>query len=137
VPAFVAAYLGMVFVYLTAMTGGHYLTPLHAAWLLFSSPKGLVSGLPLTLMIVHIGVFIYLLVRFARGRTLPRAVQIYCMTIVILAIGERIRLNSLDGEVFFWFGLWSLPHALCLFLIVWLNRPIVTKPALAAKVRAT
>jgi hypothetical protein len=75
--------------------------------------------IPVFLVIMHIALFIYLLIRFARGFTLPLLPQLYCMTIVILAIGERIRLLIVDGNALFWFGVFSLPHAFCLFFIVW------------------
>ncbi len=71
------------------------------------------------LIITHIVLFIYLLIRFARGLTLPLLAQLYCMTIVILAIGEKIRLLIVAGDAFFWFGIFSLPHVFCLFFIVW------------------
>ncbi len=47
--------------------------------------------------------------------------QAYCMTIVILAIGEGIRLLIVDGEALFWFGAFSLPHVLCLLAIIYLR----------------
>ena len=71
------------------------------------------------LIITHIVLFIYLLIRFARGLALPLLAQLYCMTIVILAIGEKIRLLIVDGDAFFWFGIFSLPHVFCLFYIAW------------------
>jgi len=49
--------------------------------------------------------------------------QLYCIAIVLLAIGERIRLLVVDGAAFLWFGFFSLPHVLCLFAIVWANAP--------------
>jgi hypothetical protein len=73
------------------------------------------------LMIAHIAVFLYLLNRFARGLVLPRVAQLYCVTIVLLAIVERIRLQIVDGDAFFWFGVFSLPHVLCLFTIIWMG----------------
>jgi len=48
--------------------------------------------------------------------------QAYCVAIVLLAIGERIRLLIVDGDAFFWFGAFSLPHVLCLFAILWMNK---------------
>ncbi len=65
--------------------------------------------------------FLYLLIRFARGLALPVLAQAYCMTIVILAIGERIRLVIVDGDALFWFGAFSLPHVLCLLAIIYLR----------------
>jgi hypothetical protein len=88
-------------------------------------------------MVAHIAVFIYLLVRFALGRTLPRPAQLYCMTMVILAIGEKIRLSLGGGDASFWFGTFSLPHAFCLFWIVWTSEGAVTKPLPPAKVLAS
>ena len=48
----------------------------------------------------------------------PLLAQLYCMTIVILVIGER-SLLIVDGKALFWFGAFSLPHACCLFFVVW------------------
>ena len=73
------------------------------------------------LIMTHIAIFIYLLIRFARGLALPALAQLYCITIVLLAIGEKIRLLIVDGDAFFWFGAFSLPHVFCLFAIVWAN----------------
>jgi hypothetical protein len=47
--------------------------------------------------------------------------QLYCIAIVLLAVGERIRLLIVGGDAFFWFGAFSLPHVFCLFAIVWAN----------------
>jgi hypothetical protein len=55
------------------------------------------------------------------------------MTIVILAIGERLRLVIVDGNALFWFGAFSLPHVFSLFFIVWagrlLPREAIARPA--------
>jgi hypothetical protein len=59
----------------------------------------------------------------------------HCVTIVLLAIGERIRLLIVDGNAFFWFGAFSLPHALCLFAIIWLNTNL-SKPHVAQRAEA-
>lgn len=121
IPAFFAAFAGVFFVYAFAVLAGYNGTALQAALKLLSSWKGCVVMIPVLLMIAHIALFTYLLIRFARGLALPRLAQLYCMTIVILAIGERIRLLIVDGDAFFWFGIFSLPHVLCLFVIFWLS----------------
>jgi hypothetical protein len=41
---------------------------------------------------------------------------------VLLAIGERIRLEVIDVDVFFWFGVLSLPHVLCLLALIYENQ---------------
>jgi hypothetical protein len=120
-PAFFAAPEGAFFVYAFAVLGGYAGNPFQAALKLLSSREGWVAMMPLLLIITHIALFIYLLVRFARGLTLPLLVQLYCTTILILAIAERIRLLIVDGDAFFWFGAFSVPHVLCLFAILWKN----------------
>ena len=82
------------------------------------------------LLMMHIALFSYLQIRFARGLALPGLAQWYCLCILVLAIGERIRLQIVDGNVFFWFGLFSLPHALCLLALIYASgRPRKTIPA--------
>jgi hypothetical protein len=120
-PAFFAVFAASFIVYAFAVLGGYNGTALQAALKLLSSWKGCLDMMPFFLSIMHIAVFIYLLIRFARGLVLPLPAQLYCMTIVILAIGEKIRLLIVDGDAIFWFGAFSVPHVLCLFLIVWVN----------------
>lgn len=121
-PAFFAVFAGAVLVYAFAVLGGYNGNALQAALKLLSSWRGCVSLIPVLLILTHIALFIYLLIRFARGLALPRLAQLYCMTIVIVAIGEKIRLLLVDGDAFFWFGIFSLPHVFCLFFIVWASR---------------
>ncbi len=121
-PAFAAAVAGAFFVYAFAVLGGYNGSGLQAALKLLSSWKGCVALIPVFLIIVHFALFLYLLIRFSRGLALPLLAQLYCMTIVILAIGERIRLMIVEGNALFWFGAFSLPHVLCLLLIVWYAR---------------
>jgi hypothetical protein len=121
-PTFFAVYAGFVFVYLFAVLGGYNGTALQALVKLFSSWKGCVAMIPWLLITVYIVVFIYLLIRFSRGLRLPVFAQVYCLAIVILAIGVRIQLSLRHGEVFFWFGVFSLPHLICLVAILYLNR---------------
>ncbi|MGA2777679.1 MAG: hypothetical protein ABSF94_08980 [Steroidobacteraceae bacterium] len=71
--------------------------------------------------ILHVATFTFLLIRFARGLALPMVAQLYRISIVILAIGETIRVLIVDGDAVFWFGAFSLPHAVCLFVLVWMN----------------
>jgi hypothetical protein len=120
-PAFLTAVMGAFFVYAFAVLGGYNGSFLQAALKLLSSWNGCLALIPVFLVIMHIALFIYLLVRFARGLALPLLAQLYCLTIVILAIGERVRLLIVDGNALFWFGAFSLPHAFCLFTIVWLS----------------
>jgi hypothetical protein len=120
-PAFFAVFAGAVFVYAFAVLGGYNGTPLQAVLKLLSSWQGCVAMIPFILIITHMAIFIYLLVRFARGLTLPMLAQLYCITIVLLAIGERIRLLIVDGDAFLWFGAFCLPNVFCLFAIVWAN----------------
>jgi hypothetical protein len=89
---------------------------------LFSSWKGCLAMIPWLLITAHIVIFIYLLIRFSRGLLLPMSAQVYCLTIVILAIGVRIQLLLGGGDAFFWFGIFSLPHAIVLVAILYLNR---------------
>ena len=117
-PAFFAVFAGSVLVYEFTVLWGYNGTALQAALKLLSSWRGRVVLILGFLIITHIVLFIYLLIRFARGLTLPLLAQLYCMTIVILAIGEKIRLLIVDGDAFFWFGIFSLPHVFCLFFIV-------------------
>ena len=117
-PAFFAVYAGAFIVYMFTVLWGYNGTALQAALKLLSSWRGRVVMILGFLNITHIVLFIYLLIRFARGLTLPLLAQLYCMTIVILAIGEKIRLLIVDGDAFFWFGIFSLPHVFCLFFIV-------------------
>jgi hypothetical protein len=119
VPAFLTAFAGVFFAYAFAVLGGYNGSALQAVVRLLSSWKGCLALIPIFLIIAHIALFIYLLIRFARGLSLPLLGQLYCLTIVILTIGERIRLLIVDGNALFWFGLFSLPHALCLFYVVW------------------
>ncbi len=121
-PAFFAAFAGASLVYLFAVLGGYSGNALQAVLKLLSSRRGCLVMIPVFLIITHIALFIYLLIRFARGLALPLLAQLYCMTIVILAIGERIRLLIVDGDAFFWFGIFSLPHVFCLFFIVWASK---------------
>jgi hypothetical protein len=118
-PAFFAAFAGSFFAYASAVLGGYNGNALQAALKLLSSWRGCVIMIPVFLTIMHIALFIYLLVRFARGLALPLLPRLYCVTIVILAVGERIRLLVVDGDAGLWFGLFSLPHVICLFVIVW------------------
>ncbi len=120
-PAFITAFAGAFFVYAFAVFGGYNGSAPQAVLKLLSSWKGCLSMIPVFLVIMHIGLFIYLLIRFARGLALPWLAQLYCMTIVILAIGERIRLQIVDGSALFWFGVLSLPHVFCLFAILWIS----------------
>jgi hypothetical protein len=117
-PAFLAAYAGAFFVYAFAVLGGYNGTALDAVRKLLSTWKGCITLFPAFLILIHIGLFLYLLVRFARGLPLPRFAQLYCVTVVIWVIGERIRLQIVEGNALFWFGAFSVPHALCLFAIV-------------------
>jgi hypothetical protein len=134
-PAFFAAFAGAFFVYAFAVLGGYNGSALQAALRLLSSWKGCVVMIPIFLIITHIALFIYLLIRFALGSELSRIAQLYCMTIVILAIGERIRLLLVDGDAFFWFGIFSLPHVFCLFFIVWASRKSVQSGTLFRRER--
>jgi hypothetical protein len=118
-PAFFAAFAGAVVVYAFAVLGGYNGNALQAALKLLSSWRGCVVMILGFLIITHMALFTYLLIRFARGLALPLLAQLYCMTIVILAIGERIRLLIVDGDAFFWFGIFTLPHVFCLFFMVW------------------
>lgn len=120
-PAFFATLAGAGIVYQVAVLGGYNGSPLQAILKLLGSWRGWVMLLPVVLIIVHIVVFLYLLVRFARGLVLPRLAQLYCVTIVLLAVVERIRLQIVDGDVLFWYGVFSLPHVLCLFIIIWMR----------------
>jgi hypothetical protein len=81
-----------------------------------------VAMIPWLLITAYIVVFIYLLIRFSRGLRLPVFAQVYCLAIVILAIGMRIQLSLRETEVFFWFAVFSLPHVICLVAILYLNR---------------
>ena len=120
-PAVFSALAGSFLVYAFAVLGGYNGTPLQAVLKLLSSWQGCVALIPFILIITHIVIFIYLLVRLARGLALPMLAQLYCITIVLLAIGEKIRLLIVDGDASFWFGAFALPHVLCLFAIVWAN----------------
>lgn len=120
-PALFSALVGSFLVYALAVLAGYNGTPLQAALKLLSSWQGCVAMMPFVLIITHFAIFIYLLFRFARGLALPMLAQLYCITIVLLAIGERIRLLIVDGDAFFWFGAFCLPHVFCLFAIVWAN----------------
>ena len=110
---------GPILLYELSVIGGYNGTPLQAVLKLLSSWQGCVVMIPFILVITHIAIFIYLLIRFARGLALPRLAQLYCITIALLAIGEKIRLLIVDGDAFFWFGAFSLPHVFCLFALVW------------------
>ena len=120
-PALFAPLAGSILVYELAVLGGYNGTPLQAVLKLPSSWQGCVAMMAFLLIMTHIAIFIYLLIRFARGLALPALAQLYCITIVLLAIGEKIRLLIVDGDAFFWFGAFSLPHVFCLFAIVWAN----------------
>jgi hypothetical protein len=121
-PAFFAVFAGSYLVYEIAVVSGYSGSALQAVIKLLSSWKGSAALIPLFLLLIHIGLFTQLLIRFARGAALPVFAQIYCVTIVLLAIGERIRLLFTDGGASFWFGLFSLPHACCLLAILWVNQ---------------
>jgi hypothetical protein len=121
-PAFLGGIAGIFFVYSTALLGGYNGNPVQAVVKLLSTWKGCLIMMACLLFIMHVGLFLYLVIRFARGLSLPTLAQLYCITIVLLAIGERIRLLMVDGNAFFWFGAFSLPHPLCLFVIIWMNR---------------
>ncbi len=120
-PALLSAIAGSFFVYAIAVVSGYNGSPLEAVLKLLRSWTGCLIVVALLLFIMHVGMFSYLLIRFARGLILPLPAQYYCVTIVLLAIGERIRLLIVDGGALIWFGAFSLPHALCLFAIVWMN----------------
>jgi hypothetical protein len=120
-PALITALFGAFFVYALAVFGGYNGTPGQALLKLLSSWQGVVSLVPAFLVIAHFVVFVYLLIRFARGLALPMLAQLYCITIVLLAIAERIRLQVVDGDRVFWFGAASVPHALCLCAITWMS----------------
>jgi hypothetical protein len=120
-PAFFAPLAGSILVYELAVLGGYNGTPLQAVSKLLSSWQGCFAMMAFLLIMTHIAIFIYLLIRFARGLVLPVVAQLYCITIVLLTIGERIRLLIVDGDAFFWFGAFSLPHVFCLLAIVWAN----------------
>jgi hypothetical protein len=119
IPALLTAVAGSFFVYATAVLSGYNGSPLQAVVKLLSTWRGCLILMGCLLFLVHIALFAYLLIRFARGLRLPVSAQIYCVTIVLLVIGERIRLLIVDGNASFWFGALSLPHALCLFAIIW------------------
>jgi hypothetical protein len=121
-PTFFAVYAGFIFTYQFAVLGGYNGTVLQALVKLFSSWSGCVAMIPWLLITAYIVVFIYLLIRFSRGLRLPVFAQVYCVAIVILAIGVRIQLSLREAEVFFWFGVFSLPHVICLVAILYLNR---------------
>jgi len=132
-PAFIGVLAGTFFVYATAVLGGNDGTPVQAVVRMFSTWKGCLIMMAVLAFILYVGLFLYLVIRFARGLSLPALAQVYCVIIVLLAIGERIRLLIVDGNAFFWFGAISLPHALCLFAIIWMNakasKPLVAKRA--------
>jgi hypothetical protein len=134
-PALLGAVTGSFFVYATAVLGGHNGDAVHAAVKLLSTWKGSLIVMAYLSFIMYVGLFLYLVIRFARGLSLPLLAQLYCVTIVLLAIGERIRLLIVDGNAFFWFGAFSLPHALCLFAIIWLNTNL-PKPHVAQRTEA-
>jgi hypothetical protein len=117
-PAFFAVLAGAFVIYAFAVLGGYNGNVLQATLKLLSSWKGSVTMIPFLLIITHVALFIYLLIRFARGLALPIFAQLYCLTTVILTVGEKIRLLIVDGDAFFWFGIFSLPHVFCLFFIV-------------------
>jgi hypothetical protein len=120
-PAFFAVYAGFFFTYATAVLAGYNGTQLQAIVKLLSSSKGLLATTPWLLIIVHIGLFISLLIRFARGLPLPVFAQLYCLATVIFAIGVRIQIVLTGGNAFFWFGLFSLPHVICLLGVLYFN----------------
>jgi ABC-type transport system involved in multi-copper enzyme maturation permease subunit len=105
------------------MFGGYQGTLLDAFISIVSKKEGLIIAIPVILAILHIIVFCYMLLRFARGQALSIAPQVYCLAIVIMAVIEKVRLILVsDNAAFFWFGLFSVPHVICLFLIIVLNR---------------
>jgi hypothetical protein len=127
-PAFVAVIAGTVFAYEIPVLSGYRGTSAQAILTLLKSFSGWVVLAAVLLLIGHVAMFIYLLIRFARGLVLPAFAQFYCLAIVLFAIGERIRLEIVDADVFFWFGVLSLPHVLCLLALIYVNHklPAVT-----------
>ena len=134
-PALIAAVAGSFLVYATAVAGGYSGDPVQAVVKLLSTWKGCLIMVASLLFIIHVGLFLFLVIRFARGRSLPVLAQRYCITIVLLAIGEKIRLLIVDGNAFFWFGAFSSPHAICLFVIIWMNANS-SKPDAAQRMEA-
>lgn len=134
-PALLGAIAGPFLVYATALAGGYNGDPVHAVVKLLSTWKGSLIVMASLCFIMHVALFLYLVIRFARGLSLPVLAQLYCVTIVLLAIGERIRLLIVDGNAFFWFGAFSLPHALCIFAIIWFNANL-SKPHAAQRAEA-
>jgi hypothetical protein len=122
-------------VFIPKPNGGYNGDPVHAVVKLLSTWKGCLIMMACLLFIMHVGLFLYLVIRFARGLSLPVLTQLYCITIVLLVIAERIRLLIVDGNAFFWFGAFSLPHALCLFAIIWMNANS-SKPHVVQRVEA-
>jgi len=116
-PAFFAAFAGAIVVYAFAVLGGYNGTALQAALKLLSSWRGRVVMILGFLIITHIALFIYLLIRFARGLALPLLAQLYCMTIVILAIGEKIRLLIVAGDAFLL--VWDFQPAPCVLFVLY------------------
>jgi hypothetical protein len=137
-PAFVAVITGTVLAYGFPVLSGYRGTPVQAILTLLKSFSGSAVLTELLLLIGHVAVFIYLLIRFARGLVLPAFAQLYCLAIVVFAIGERIRLEIVDVDVFFWFGALSLPHVLCLLALIYGNQrlPAVTLRAVSASIPA-
>jgi len=135
-PAFLGAVVGAFLLYATAVLSGYNGDPVHAAIKLLGTWNGCLIMMECLLFIIHVGLFVYLVMRFARGLSLPIPAQLYCITIVLLAVGERIRLSVVDGNTFFWFGAFSLPHVLCLFAIIGMNANS-SKPRVAQRVEAS
>jgi hypothetical protein len=134
-PAFIGVLAGTFFIYATAVLSGYDGNPAQAVVRMLSTWRGCLIMMAALLFMLYVGSFLYLVIRFARGLSLPFLAQVYCVTIVLVAIGERIRLLIVDGNAFFWFGAFSLPHALCLFAIIWMNAK-ASKPHVAKRAEA-
>jgi len=122
-PAFFAIFGGLVMAYMLATLGGYRGSLLDSFILITSSREGLTVSIAVVLGIFHIMIFSFMLIRFSRGMALSMFSQVYCLSIVIMAILEKDRLLIVGGEfaAFFWFGLLSLPHVICLVLIIIIN----------------
>jgi hypothetical protein len=118
VPAIVASAAGPLLVLSMAQLGGFHGNSIDAFFAIVRDAAHSLTSLGVLAAaicaLLYWFCFGYLVLSFARDRAASSVVKFYCLVVLILAVGERLRLELVSSDTFFWFGALSVPHALAL-----------------------
>ncbi len=123
-PAFFALPAGLMLMRAVEMLSGGQPSFPEFLYNSFSTPSNKYFALLVVALLLHAVFFVVLLSRFFARKPLPIFLELYCLSAVFAACGESIHLFLTGGDNFFWFGPFSVPHALFVIaMIAYENRP--------------